>query len=63
MRRYVDAFSSATSASLWAEPMCWISRAPFDEDHTIYTAVAFEAAGTVRHPQQPTNPHRLVCTH
>jgi hypothetical protein len=42
------AFSAASSASSWADPMCSMSRDPRRDEYTICTAVAPEAVFTVR---------------
>ena len=42
------AFSNSTSAPLWADPRCSISRDPRREEYTICTAVAPDDVFTVR---------------
>ncbi len=50
------AFSSSTSASLWADPRWSISQEPRREEYTICAAVAPEDVFTVR-TYRDTRPH------
>jgi len=62
IRCRATAFSSSTSASSCAAPMCSISRDPRCEEYTICTARAPEAVFTVRTCGTATGNHRLVQT-
>jgi hypothetical protein len=45
---YFDAFNTSTSASVWADPKCSISRDPRRDFRTTWTATAPDEVRTVR---------------